>query len=122
MHETRNHFVAICPGCSASLRVNRKTQRPGRQTANLQAQSAPERASGPFTPNVRRKVTAGSSIQPPPPIDRINAQCPSCQATLSVRRIYIGNQVRCKQCGGTFLVREPASSAGTGAASARNRR
>ncbi|MFI5457992.1 MAG: hypothetical protein ACHRXM_21335 [Isosphaerales bacterium] len=50
----------------------------------------------------------GPSIQPAPPTDRIAVKCPSCQATLSVRRVYIGNQVRCKQCDETFLVSVPA--------------
>ena len=30
--------------------------------------------------------------------------CPKCQATLRVRRVYIGNPVRCKQCQNVFTV------------------
>jgi hypothetical protein len=36
--------------------------------------------------------------------DRILVTCPSCKTTLSVRRVHIGDGVRCKQCRQKFLV------------------
>jgi chromosome segregation ATPase len=38
------------------------------------------------------------------PSPRIVVVCPSCRATLSVRRVYVGNPVRCKQCDHQFTV------------------
>ena len=45
-------------------------------------------------------------VQPPDPVERIVAVCPSCDASLSVRRIYIGLPIVCKQCQHTFLLRD----------------
>ena len=42
--------------------------------------------------------------------DRIVAVCPGCQATLSVRRVYIGHDVQCKQCGHIFPIAAPADT------------
>jgi predicted Zn finger-like uncharacterized protein len=39
--------------------------------------------------------------------DRIAAVCPGCQANLSVRRAYIGSEVKCKHCGHTFPIAAP---------------
>jgi hypothetical protein len=38
------------------------------------------------------------------PTDRILVTCPYCATILSVRRVYIGDGVRCKQCTQKFLV------------------
>jgi chromosome segregation ATPase len=38
------------------------------------------------------------------PSSRVVVVCPSCRATLSVRRAYVGNPVRCKQCDHQFTV------------------
>ena len=51
-----------------------------------------------------------ASTQPSSRADRIMAVCPGCQATLSVRRVYIGNDVQCKQCGHIFPIAAPADT------------
>ena len=52
--------------------------------------------------------TATPSIQQASQAERIAIVCPSCEATLSVRRIYVGHQILCKQCSHTFLLRDSA--------------
>ncbi len=39
--------------------------------------------------------------------EKVVVVCPNCQATLSVRRVYIGNPVRCKSCNQIFTVAVP---------------
>ena len=36
--------------------------------------------------------------------DRFNVNCPTCSATLSVRRSYAGKYVSCRKCNNNFLV------------------
>jgi hypothetical protein len=50
----------------------------------------------------------GSPSPPSGGVERIAAVCPSCRATLHVRRAYVGNQVRCKYCEQVFRVLAPA--------------
>jgi predicted Zn finger-like uncharacterized protein len=50
----------------------------------------------------------GPAIAASQPVERIAVNCPGCQASLRVRRAYVGSEVRCKSCGGTFVVRVPA--------------
>ena len=45
-----------------------------------------------------------------PPVPRVVVVCPGCKATLSVKRVYVGNTVRCKQCEHEFRVPAPADS------------
>jgi chromosome segregation ATPase len=52
--------------------------------------------------------TASPPNQQAIPAERIVVVCPNCQATLSVRRVYLGHQVLCKQCNHTFPVPDPA--------------
>jgi chromosome segregation ATPase len=47
------------------------------------------------------------------PAARILAVCPSCKATLSVRQVYVGSAVRCKQCAHQFRVPAPVTSQDT---------
>src|SRR5262249_27071383 len=42
--------------------------------------------------------------------DRIAAGCPGCQATLRVRRAYVGSDVECKHCGHIFPISAPADA------------
>ncbi len=50
------------------------------------------------------KPLAGTCTQTTVPADRILVTCPHCGTILSVRRVYIGDGVRCKQCSQRFLV------------------
>jgi len=45
-----------------------------------------------------------TSSQDSPAVPRVVVTCPTCKATLKVRRVYIGNAVQCKQCGQIFTV------------------
>ena len=40
-------------------------------------------------------------------VEKVVVVCPNCQATLRVRRVHIGNPVRCKQCQDIFTVPVP---------------
>jgi predicted Zn finger-like uncharacterized protein len=51
--------------------------------------------------------SSAPSVPPSDRADKIVVVCPSCQATLRVRRVYIGNPVRCKQCEHVFTVAPP---------------
>jgi len=107
MSETHSHFVTVCPNCSTKLRVNRKHIGQDVTCKHCEHTFRAGQTNDPIAPSSGEGM-AGPSIQAAQPEDRIALTCPSCQATLSVRRIYVGNQVRCKQCGNTFLVSAPA--------------
>ena len=55
------------------------------------------------TPDGELESTSTQETQSPP---RLLVTCPHCKTTLSVRRIYIGDGVRCKRCRQKFLVPE----------------
>ena len=57
----------------------------------------PRRDAGPET-------APGPAPAPTRPAERIVVACPNCSTPLSVRRAYLGKQVRCKQCDEPFLV------------------
>jgi chromosome segregation ATPase len=54
--------------------------------------------------------SSGPSVQQGSTVDRIVVGCPNCHATLRVRRVYLGNSVRCKNCDQVFLFEEPPDS------------
>jgi chromosome segregation ATPase len=62
---------------------------------------------------------SGDSSQASPAVSRVVTVCPICKATLSVRSIYLGNPIRCKQCSQVFTVpaalETPARPAGDAA-------
>ena len=107
MNDTQKQFIAVCPQCSTILRVG--FNHLGRNVCCQQCHytfvageaidSAAEQAGGRMD---------GPSSAPPDQVDRIQAVCPSCKATLHVRRAYVGNQVRCKYCDQVFRVLVPA--------------
>jgi chromosome segregation ATPase len=51
------------------------------------------------------------AVERPDQVERVAVVCPICQATLAVRRAYIGKAVQCKQCNQTFVVRDPSAQA-----------
>ena len=51
------------------------------------------------------------AVERPDQVERVAVVCPICQATLAVRRVYIGKAVQCKQCQQTFVVRDPSAQA-----------
>ena len=59
---------------------------------------------------IMEKGTAASSTRQAHQVDRIVAICPTCEAMLSVRRVYIGHQVLCKKCGHIFPLGESSKA------------
>ena len=64
------------------------------------------RAIAPDFPEPARseKESAGPLLLDDDESDRFNVNCPTCTATLSVRRAYAGQYVRCRKCNSNFLV------------------
>jgi hypothetical protein len=102
MNATQTHFVAICPNCSSKLRVKRIFL--GEPIVCKQCgQPFPcAEADQPSIADFGESAAGASS-----PVDRIVVACPSCQATLRVRRAYIGQGVVCNHCERTLLVSPP---------------
>jgi DNA transposition AAA+ family ATPase len=71
---------------------------------------------GPITSELNAIRTSSAEQLPGPGAkrssraDRIATVCPGCQATLRVRRAYIGSDVECKHCGHIFPIAAPADS------------
>ncbi len=103
MSDAQTHFVAVCPHCSAGLKIRR---------AYIGQQVRCKRCDEVFVaeerPDGGGAVPGETPIPPVEKVERIIATCPRCRTTLSVRRAYIGRQVRCKQCDEAFLVADPS--------------
>lgn len=107
MNATQTHFVAVCPHCSTGLKVRRVYLGQPVACKQCSRQFLGEERDEPGTSAFGEgEVVAGTPA--PLPEDRIIATCPNCQATLRVRRQYIGNNVICKECERMFLVLPPA--------------
>src|SRR5262249_20817007 len=55
----------------------------------------------------------GDTGQDPQPASRVMVVCPSCKATVGVKRKYAGKKVRCKQCDHELMVPAGLDSPGT---------
>ena len=62
-----------------------------------------DQASTPLS-QARINQLSATSAQPSHAVARVVAVCPACKTTLSVRRAYVGNAVKCKQCDHVFTV------------------
>jgi predicted Zn finger-like uncharacterized protein len=109
MNESPRHFIGVCPKCSASLKINREHAGQNVTCKHCDHSFLAEVSKEPINAS-REEGTASPSIQQAGQAERIVVVCPSCHATLRVRRAYLGRQVLCKQCNHTFLVRDPANS------------
>ena len=107
MNATQSHFVTVCPHCLTGLKVRRAYLGQPVVCKQCSEQFMGKELDGPST-IVFGAGEAGARTPTPPQPDRIIATCPNCQATLRVRRLYIGNNVICKECERTFLVLPPA--------------
>ena len=105
MSDFQTHFLVVCPSCSSTLRIKRKSAGKEIQCKACNHAFVAIDAGNLTTPD-SGFVTAPLP-QPVEPDERIVATCPNCQALLRVRRAYIGNYVRCKQCEHKFLVMAP---------------
>jgi chromosome segregation ATPase len=61
----------------------------------------------PNEPNSKGSDDRSASVPVSDRPEKIVVVCPKCQATLRVRRVYIGNSVRCKSCDQIFTVAVP---------------
>jgi predicted Zn finger-like uncharacterized protein len=109
MNETQTHFITSCPYCSTQLRIRRGFAGQHVQCKHCNETFVAKEADGPAT------AASGEvdPVRPLPPVsqeERVIVNCPSCQASLSIRRVYIGRQVRCKQCDEIFLASDSAAA------------
>jgi predicted Zn finger-like uncharacterized protein len=106
VNDSPAQFIAVCPSCSAILRVN--VNKLGQNVRCSQCHHT-------FVGGEALDSAASQSAAHPAPlpnranetVERIDAVCPGCNATLHVRRAYIGNEVRCKHCEAIFTVQAP---------------
>ena len=56
---------------------------------------------------ISKAASEPSSAPGSAPVEKIVVVCPNCQATLRVRRVYVGNPVSCRQCDHVFTVPVP---------------
>jgi len=107
MNDSPSRFVAVCPKCSASQMAD---------ISQLGAAIRCDHCKHTFRAGGANKTAAkrpGEDLGKPASqtadgVDRIAVVCPGCQATLKIRRAYIGNHVRCKHCDQAFVVKDPA--------------
>src|SRR5208283_2087470 len=105
MVETPSQFIAVCPNCLISLRVEYAWS--GRHVrckhCNHKFQAlAPDFPPAPSFDQSAAAVLIVNSTSSE--ADRVSVVCPSCSASLSVRSIYAGRYVRCGQCEKKFLI------------------
>jgi DNA-directed RNA polymerase subunit M/transcription elongation factor TFIIS len=109
MNDAQTQFIAVCPACSASLKVGFNNL--GQHIACPQCQRTFVAGEASLPDNQRSgERPAVPSKQPNDHVERVDTVCPHCNATLHVRRAYVGNDVRCKYCDEVFRVRVAAKN------------
>jgi DNA-directed RNA polymerase subunit M/transcription elongation factor TFIIS len=109
MNNAQTQFIAVCPACSASLKVN--FNKLGQHIACPQCQRTFVAGEASLPDNQRSGARpAVPSNQANDHVERVDTVCPHCNATLHVRRAYVGNDVRCKYCDEVFRVRVAAEN------------
>jgi chromosome segregation ATPase len=105
MSETPSHFVAVCPNCLVSLKV--QSAYSGSQVRCKHCEHK-FRAFAPDYPapssSSADDYAAGSLNLAAKPVERMAVTCPVCSTSLNVRRAYAGKYVQCKKCEHKFLV------------------
>ena len=107
MHESTRHFQTSCPSCAAKLRVNRQHDGKAVICKHCGGMFVAIDASPPSSSS-SDDLPAPNADPPAASTDRIVVLCPNCRTGLSVRRVYIGASVKCKQCAHVFPVADPA--------------
>ncbi len=102
MNETQTHFSATCPYCSTRLRIRRVFAGQQVQCKHCNETFVAKETNG-APPSGSGEGNPGQGSSPPAEQERTVVTCPNCRTSLSIRRIYIGRQVRCKQCDESFL-------------------
>ncbi len=108
MNDPQTHFVAVCSHCSTALKVRRVFAGQAVRCKHCEKTFVAEETDVPDTKG--SEETVAQPVPDPSKEERITVSCPSCQTTLSVRRVYIGRRVRCKQCDEPFLVSDPTAA------------
>jgi predicted Zn finger-like uncharacterized protein len=107
VNDAQNQFIAVCPECSTILKVN--VNKLGQNVRCSQCRHTFIAGEAIDTGNRRPEDgPAAASTQASEQVERIDAVCPGCKASLHVRRSYVGNDVRCKYCDQVFQVKDPA--------------
>ncbi|MFO0889006.1 MAG: hypothetical protein U0790_07640 [Isosphaeraceae bacterium] len=110
MSQSTNHFTAVCPNCLVSWNIEHIHA--GRKVRCKQCNQkfrayAPE-SNVPGASASTKK--AGEASRPGGSrSERVEAVCPHCSSSLSVRKVYAGHHVRCKICDEKFRVPSLAS-------------
>lgn len=107
MNDKPSLFIAVCPNCLLSLRVNYE------YSGRLVRCRHCDEAFRPFSPDFgaasgSAEYAVGPIVQPKDRPDLI-VTCPSCATTLSVRARYAGRHVRCGACRYKFRVEADAA-------------
>ena len=109
MNDAQTQFIAVCPACSANLKVS--FNKLGQHIACPQCQRTFVAGEASLPDNQRSGARpAVPSNQANDHVERVDTVCPHCNATLHVRRAYVGNDVRCKYCDEVFRVRVAAEN------------
>src|SRR4051794_24935914 len=99
MSESPSHFVAVCPSCLVSLRIQSIYN--GRHV-HCKHCDHKFRALSPDLPPPESSNSSGDAAGPlgvpGQEPERLTVACPSCSSPLSVRKEYAGQYVRCKKC------------------------
>ena len=112
VNDAQSQFIAVCPECSTILKVN--VNKLGQNVRCSQCHHTFIAGEAIDTGSRRSGGRADPSVAPATEqVERIDAVCPGCKASLHVRRAYIGNEVRCKYCDQVFKVRDPADIGST---------
>lgn len=108
MSESIPNLTTICPRCRSLLRVKPTslgktigcTRCDHRFVAQLNL-GLDDESSGDYT---------APPVAAPPDEERLEIFCPECAAGLSVRKVYVGQYVRCRKCNYKFVVRSPTAA------------
>ncbi len=109
MSQSDPDSIAFCPRCSSRLRIKQSSVGKTIGCAKCEHRfvarvslGLDDESSGDYT---------APPVSAPPTEERLEIRCPECSAILSVRRVYIGQHVRCRKCNHKFIV--PSHSAPT---------
>ena len=102
MSQSDPDAIAFCPRCSSRLRIKQSSVGKTIGCAKCKCRfvarvslGLDDESSGDYT---------APPVSAPPEEERIEIPCPECSAELSVRKVYIGQHVRCRKCNHKFVV------------------
>lgn len=108
MTDVATHFFSVCPNCSTALRIRRVYAGQPVQCRQCSRVFVATESAG-SNGSVSTETPAPPGDSGSPAVERLLSSCPHCRATLSVRKAFIGQTVRCKQCDEAFVVTDPSA-------------